>query len=429
MKKRLKKLQVVSKYFYPVAAGIENNIHKTYLPLVKKGWKITIHTSRDVYDKKNLLPLNEIKDGLEIKRYEWSFLTGFWPGFDWNEEQIVCLHNFNIVPHFLILIFSLAMKILNRKKFKLIIIPHGGFSPEWSTFPLILRLPKLFYHTVISPFLVNKAVDGVRAVAYWEKSEMVKAGIKSDLIRVITNGIEDEAYEDIEENASSEIKKRLADIGDYIVQIGRIDRIKNQEVTIRALFGIKGLKFLIVGPVQDIKYKQKLNNLIEKLGLKERVIFLGVVRSFDKYYILKKAKAMVHMALWEGNCNVVNEAWSQKLVCIVADSKGLNEQIRDFKNGFLVKKDDFKTLIKRIEYVLDFRNMKVMNNMIEKNLIYVRNNSWKDVSERVEKFYTEKLLKKHAKQVLFCAEKHQEATKFGGMRKEEKHVLFPITEK
>ena len=45
----MKKIHVITKYFYPVAAGIETNILETYSVLVKKGWDVTVHTSKDEY--------------------------------------------------------------------------------------------------------------------------------------------------------------------------------------------------------------------------------------------------------------------------------------------------------------------------------------------------------------------------------------------
>jgi CO dehydrogenase/acetyl-CoA synthase epsilon subunit len=45
-------IHVITKYFYPVAAGIETNILETYSKLASK-WDITIHASADEYLYKN----------------------------------------------------------------------------------------------------------------------------------------------------------------------------------------------------------------------------------------------------------------------------------------------------------------------------------------------------------------------------------------
>lgn len=386
MKKR--NVHVISKYFYPVAAGIENNIMQTYAPLARHGWDITIHTSKDTYDKKNTLPASAEVRGLKIIRYKWNKVIGYWPSVNWNEADIVCLHNFNIIPHVYLLLYTLLLKLLDKKGFALFITPHGGYSPEWRTFSPIATIVKKIYHKFISVHLVNWSVDGIRAVSDWEKQEMADAGISENIIKVIKNGLEDEAYLEIDKLASNEIKRKVEKLGNYIIQIGRVYPIKNQEAVIEAMPQIDNdVKFAIVGPVQELTYKEMLIDKINELNLEGRVEFLGVIRGVDKYYLLRHAKAMVHMALWEGNCNVVHEAWSQNLVCVVADSKGLNEQIKNDVNGFLIKEKDVAGLARKVNYILKNSDSKKLDRFRRINQKYVRQNSWKAVSENVGEFY------------------------------------------
>jgi ribose 5-phosphate isomerase RpiB len=61
------------------------------------------------------------------------------------------------------------------------------------------------------------ACDGVRAVSEWEKNEMIIHLLNKKKINVITNGIEDEAYEDVEKKASPKIKKQVAEYGRYLI--------------------------------------------------------------------------------------------------------------------------------------------------------------------------------------------------------------------
>jgi glycosyltransferase involved in cell wall biosynthesis len=389
MKKR--NVHVITKYFYPVAAGIENNIMQTYSPMAEKGWDITVHTTKDTYDKSGSLSEFEEINGMKIRRYKWNPTIGFWPLINWDKADFICLHNFNIVPHVYILFFSSLLKVFGKKRFGLFITPHGGYSPEWRTFSPFATLIKKIYHWYISIPLINFSVDGIRAVSDWEKEEMVDSGIKEEIIKVIKNGLEDEAYEDIDRLATNKIRKKVKKLGTYIIQIGRVYQIKNQEAVIKALPKIdKEVKFVIVGPCQDEKYKKHIKKIAKKMGVKNRVKYLGVIRGIDKYYLLKHAKAMVHMALWEGNCNVVHEAWSQNVVCIVANSKGLNEQIKENVNGFLVNEDDVNKLAKRVNYVLNNGSSKKLNDFRKKNQKYVKFNSWKSVSREVGNFYLER---------------------------------------
>ena len=76
--KSKKQIDIVMKYFYPVTAGIEITVMETFSRLVKAGWKVRVHTSRDIYLERNILAKCENIQGVEIKRYAWS-IFGFWP--------------------------------------------------------------------------------------------------------------------------------------------------------------------------------------------------------------------------------------------------------------------------------------------------------------------------------------------------------------
>lgn len=382
-----KHIDVVVKYFIPVIAGIETNVLETYSILAKKGWDITIHTSKDTHLEKNILSDSEEIRGLKVLRYSFTPF-GFWPKIDWENTDLVCLHNFDIFPHFQILLKSLYLKIKGIKKYKIIVTPHGGFNPEWSVFPFIKRIIKKIYHRIIGSTLINLTADGVRAVSEWEKEEMIKSGVKSDLLAVISNGIEDEAYMDIDSLASQDIKDKVKRWGKYLVQIGRIYPIKNYETVLRAMYYLpKDINFVIAGPISDLEYKIKLDSLITELGLRNRVFFAGVVRGVDKYYMIKKAQLMVHMALWESFCNVVHEGLSQGLVCIVADNTALPYLVKDQINGYCIETRDYLALAKSILNVTTHANDDFILKMKERNKKYGLQYSWSDTAEKMSEWY------------------------------------------
>lgn len=382
-----KHIDVITKYFIPVIAGIETNILETYSVLFKEGWDVTIHTSKDTYLSKNsLLPSDNIR-GLDIIRYPFS-LFGYWPNIDWEKTNLVCLHNFDIFPHFFIILKVLWLKLINRKNFALTLTPHGGYNPEWSIFPIHKRLIKKFYHFTIGKLIINLAVDGIRAVSEWEKEQMILSGLKESKIVVIDNGIEDEAYVDIDNLASDDIKNKVSKFGKYIIQIGRVYPIKNYETTIRALKNVSSdLTYLIVGPVGDEKYKNHILELINQLGLENRVLLLGVIRGVDKYYLIKHAEMMVHMAIWESFCNVVHEGLSQGLPCIVANNTALPFLIENEVNGYCVNTYDEIELANRINFVHENINSDKITEISKNNSVKGLKNSWKHVAGRMNEFY------------------------------------------
>ncbi len=383
-----KKISIIVKYFYPVTAGIETNIAETYSVLTKKGWNIDIHTSKDTLTEKNVLPNKDIIQDLNVKRYPFSKF-GYWPKINWAQTDLICLHNFDIFPHFQILVYLMIRKWFKIKTGKIVLTPHGGFTPEWSTFSFIQRTIKKTYHKTLGAWLINNTVDVTRAVSEWERDEIIKYGVKKELVVMIPNGVENEAYKNLEKLASTDIKRKVKSFRNYIIQIGRIYKIKNYETTIRALAKTpKNLKYVIAGPIQkDKTYQQFLEKLIDKLALTNRVIFLGVVKGVDKYYLIKHAQMMVHMALWESFCNVVHEGLSQGLVCIVANNTALPYLIKNGINGYCLETTNENKVAEKINFVLKNKNSKFIIDMEKRNRKYGLENSWENVAYKINDLY------------------------------------------
>ncbi len=388
-----KNIQIIVKFFWPVAAGIETNILETYSVLAKKGWDINVHTSVHSLTEKNVFKKREKIRGINIERSEFKkyLING---DIDFDKTDIVAMHNFDVLPHFLIMTKTLIRKIFGKKNYKLFLTPHGGFNPEWRIFPKHVALAKKLYHFTIGTLLINLSVDGVRAVSEWERQEIIKKGVNPKKVVTISNGLEDEAYMDIDKLASDEIKEKVQKFGRYIIQIGRVYMIKNYETTIRALTYVPSdLKYIIAGPIADESYKKSLDKLTQKLGLGGRVIFVGVIRGIDKYYLIKHAQMMVHMALWESFCNVVHEGMSQGLPIIAADNTALPLLVKNMKNGFCVATTNEKEVAEKIKFILNKNNKKLVSEIRKNNMDIALANSWTKTATNMENFYKE-ILKK-----------------------------------
>jgi glycosyltransferase involved in cell wall biosynthesis len=349
-----------------------------------------MHTSNDTLTEKGILEPTDAIKGINVKRYPYKRF-GYWPKIDWKTADYIALHNFNVFPHFLIMSYVLWLKVLGKKRFKLFLTPHGGFNPEWSIFPKHIAFVKKLYHYTVGTLMINLTVDGMRAVSEWEGREIISKRVNKNIVKVISNGIEDEAYLDVEALASAEIKEQVQSYGKYIIQIGRVYVIKNYETVIRALPNIPSdIKYIIVGPIEHNyhdDYKAKLEKLAEELGVKDRVIFAGVIRGVDKYYMIKHAQMMVHMALWESFCNVVHEGMSQGLVCIVSNTYALPYLIKDGVNGFSLEPHDTKGVAEKINYVLENKDSEEIQNMQNTNRQYGLQTSWAKVAESMHNFY------------------------------------------
>ncbi len=381
-----KHVDVITKYFYPVAGGIENNVLRTYTFMQESlGWDVTIHTSADTYARKDSLAKEETIGNLKVKRYKTG-VFGFEPDIRWDSTDVIALHNFDI---FFIryMLKALFLKLLGKKRFALMLTPHGGFNPEWSLFSPAEKIIKWIYTYTFGAWMANASIDGFRAVSEWEKVVASK-NISPSLIRVISNGLEDDAYVDVDALASDKIKRIVGSFGPYIVQIGRIYAIKNFETAVSAMQHLpQDLKLVIIGEVQDQAYMDQLTRQIAELGLSDRVIFAGVIRDVDKYYVIRHAVAMVHMALWESFCNVVNEGLSQGIPCIVSNVYALPYLVRDGVNGFCLPVRDAKGVAEKVSWILDPKNKAEVDEIRAANMVFAKGKSWKDVAAGMDSFY------------------------------------------
>jgi len=127
------------------------------------------------------------------------------------------------------------------------------------------------------------------------------------------------------------VLNRLGINSDYIINIGSFDKRRNPETLIRAfsLF-VKNTNFnsqvVLVGNYYNFKREVgNLKSFVENLGLKGRVIFTDYVRERDLCIILKTAKIMVHLSLYEGFCFPVLEAMHAGIPVIASNTGSIPE--------------------------------------------------------------------------------------------------------
>lgn len=385
-------IHVINKYFYPVTAGIETNLTEVYGRLATKGHSVTVHTSRNTLSKQNALKKNETIGGIRVVRYDYE-QYGFIPKLPKNVDSI-SLHNFTITPNLFVMFWVAFLKFVGRKKFTLMLSPQSGFNPDWGSIAKKKVLMKRIFHNTVGRFLINYTSDGVRAISQWEKDEMIKSGIKKDLIELIRNGTQAEAFQDNEKKVSAAFKKTIKSAMPYVVQIGRIHPIKNYETSIEVFKKISGIKLLIIGSVENKKYFAELNRLIKIYKLGGRIIFLSGLTEAEKYFALSHAEAMLHLSRHEGYCIAVHEGMSQGLVCIVSNTTALPELIADGVNGYCLDPDDVNGITRKLTYVLNNKASKTIKAIEKNNVDFARNTTWEQIADKVEAFYLKTFIDK-----------------------------------
>jgi glycosyltransferase involved in cell wall biosynthesis len=217
---------------------------------------------------------------------------------------------------------------------------------------------------------------------------MQKIGI-SKKINVIPNGLAKEALLSTTKILNNQTNNRNRKLeNDYILSIGRLDRIKNYETVINAMPKInKTISYLIMGPIEDQKYHRELVVNIHKKKLNDRVRFIGVHSGINKYRFLRNATALIHPSKSEGFGNVIYEALSQQTIPVVSSNTATAELIKNKYNGFVIDSSDSLKLAEIINSLINKTNsseIKKIKHNIKKSF---HAQSWSNVAKKLERLY------------------------------------------
>ena len=146
---------------------------------------------------------------------------------------------------------------------------------------------------------------------------------------------------------------RAGPYGDYLFFVGRLDRIKRLDLTIRALAETDAPVRLLVagrGP-----HREELEKLVGKLGLGDRVEFLGFVSDEQVLDLYAGCFAIVLTPHDEDYGFTTLEAFfAAKPVVTAADAGGVLEFVVDAETGFVVPPDP-AAIAARIDELYDDR--------------------------------------------------------------------------
>ncbi len=139
--------------------------------------------------------------------------------------------------------------------------------------------------------------------------------------------------------------------GDYILSVGRIDKLKRIESLIESLPYTKNqeIKCYIVGKGKHLDF---LKNLTSRLNLEKRVIFLGFVTKEKLIELYGNSLAVYYSPLDEDYGYVTLEAFLAKKAVITAKDSGETlEFVKDNETGLIFDINNSKELAEKIDYL------------------------------------------------------------------------------
>ncbi|TKC05633.1 glycosyltransferase family 4 protein [Pedobacter polaris] len=257
---------------------------------------------------------------------------------------------------------------------------------------IFLRYPK--YYRLIDRLIYKfkskyacENVDRIIAISEKTKEDIVDLyKIDSSKIDVVYQSCDDSFKTSSTENEKEKIREKYNLPVKYILNVGTIEARKNLLLLIRALPKIdSAYQLVVIG--KETTYTALVKKEIEKLGLKERVIFLKNVPFTDLPLIYQSAGIFILPSYYEGFGIPIIEALYSNVPVIAATGSCLEEA--GGPNSIYVAPDDIKGLSNAVNKVLSDQNLQ--KEMKEKGLFYVQKFNNEAVSKRLMDCYLKTL--------------------------------------
>ena len=322
--------------------------------LVRKGTKVTIFTTNRNYPKGILnVPVNTqvSQNGYNI----WYFPVQFTPykvSLDMMKALRLHLKEYEILHIHGLYRFPSTIAAYYAKKFEIpyIMRPHGCLDPFLFYKPKN-RLIKRIHEHLIERRNLNKAA----AVHYTSKEEMALVPFKIKVPSLIMPlGIDLRKYENLPPDGVFKAKYNLKD-KKLILHLGRINFKKGLDILVRGFAQVSldrnDLCLVLAGPDNE-NYGSQVEKWIIDEGVKDKVIFPGMLQGVDKLAVLRDADIFALPSYSENFGIAVVEAMACSLPVVISNRVNIWREIQDAGAG-LVTSCDSDEVAKALKSLLD----------------------------------------------------------------------------
>jgi len=340
---------------HPEAGGAERFTHEVARRLAGKGYEVTLVTSRP-----EGLPVEEEIEGYRVLRAGGKY-TVYMKARKTYLERLrgkvdLVIDEINTLPFFTV----------KYAREPVVAFIHQLAREYWL---LEVKPPLSWIGYLLEPRYLSPYKDiSTITVSESTKKDLEELGFKR--IHIVPEGVNVKPLEELPEK----------DRDPALIFLGRLKKSKRPDHAIKA-FGliseeVPDARLWVVG---DGPLKPKLEKLVKRLGLGERVTLYGRVGEEEKIELLTRAQALVFPAVREGWGLVVTEANACGTPAVGYDVPGLRDSIRHGETGILVPPGDVEALAEAITTLLvdDGLREKLSRNALE----WSRRFSWDKSAE------------------------------------------------
>lgn len=279
-------------------------------------------------------------------------------------------------------------RLLNKQRY--VITFHMQAQTTGWVKPLIQQLYDfLFTRTILKGALKIIAVE-----PHHFEYVTSKFHIPVDQWAPLFNGVDTDFFRPSQNKDASFLEINELKDKKIILFVGNLLPFKRLDLLIEAFNKLNDARAILV--VVGGGYRIKLyRDLVEKLGLKERVIFMGPC--FDKERLVDYYNnawcTVVASDRGESFSLVMSEAFACGCPVVVSDIPGLKQRVHEGVDGFIFKSGDVQSLTQSLERALSLsqEERKNMGEYGRKKMI--ENYSWNTHVNKLERIYKEAISK------------------------------------
>lgn len=337
----------------PSSGGSEVFIHNVAKIWANLGHHVTIFTSYFIgskgYENIDGIKIFRAGNSFTIRLYAFIFYLRLFKG---NFDIVIEVKNGGF-PWFCRLYVKEPLCVLAHQVGR----DFREFDPKNSTWFYELCFPLYHFAYLIEP-LCLKTYKGLHILVVSKSTgqSFFDLGFSNENIHYVPEGgmpLNNNILNPIEEIGSK------TDLPTFIY-LGRIKPSKRIDHVLKAIALVK-LKypeiFLWIVGSGNTDYKDKLDDLIESLEIKDNIKFFGYVSDNYKKELLRTSHALLITSIREGWGLVVTEANVLGTPAIGYNVSGLRDSIKDGKTGLLCKNGDITSLAKNIINFIENKEM------------------------------------------------------------------------
>ncbi len=354
----------------PEAGGAEAHLHETFGRLAGRGHEVTLLASGFPG-----APTRDRVDGIEVHRVGRRFSYPV-AAFGYFRRELAHLP------------FDVVVEDLNK-------VPL--FSPLWARAPVVLLVHHLFggiafqeasLPLATATWLLERPVprafrsSPIVAVSWSTADDLIRRGLPRENIEIIPNGVDVEWYRPLPAG------RRFPE--PTLLFLGRLKRYKRVDLPIRATAALAekgtGARLLVAGKGDD---RGRLVSLVRRLGIEDRVEFLGFVSEEEKLELLQRSWVHLFTSPKEGWGIANLEAAACGTPTVASDSPGLRDSVRDAETGYLVPHGDVDALAGRIGQLLSDSDLR--KELGSRARRFAEEFSWERTAVAMERFLSRRV--------------------------------------